>query len=191
MNLTPPVAIGAAWVAWFISWLTAAAWTRRTVERASYAREFPNRLVTVVGALLLFGSLSGRSLTPWAWHVDDAIAWALFGCVLAGMAFAWWARLHLGTLWSGTVTRKANHHIVDTGPYGFVRHPIYTGMLFSLYATAAQRGSMDALMGVVLITIGLWMKARLEESFLAQDLTDYARYRARVPMLVPGLRGWS
>jgi protein-S-isoprenylcysteine O-methyltransferase Ste14 len=190
MNAGPPVAIGVAWLVWGVSWLAAAGWTRRTVERPSYAREFPNRLVTVIGATLVFASLgTAFTLFPVHWLVSAWFGWALFGCVLAGMAFAWWARVHLGTLWSGTVTRKAEHRIVDTGPYAIVRHPIYTGILFSLYATAAQRGSIDPIVGVALITIGLWMKALLEESFLSRELTDYSSYRARVPMLVPFLKG--
>lgn len=189
MSLTPATAIGVAWLVWLLSWLAAAAWSRRTIERASYAREFPNRLITVIGAGLLFMSLgTTRVLVPVHWPVSEAVGWALFACVLAGMAFAWWARLHLGSLWSGTVTRKADHRIVDSGPYGIVRHPIYTGILVSLYATAAQRGSVDPIIGAALMALGLWMKARLEESFLSRDLADYAGYRARVPMLVPGLR---
>ena len=65
------------------------------------------------------------------WDVghDGAVVLALL--TIPGFLFAWWARLHLGRLWSGTVTRKADHRIVDTGPYAIVRHPIYTGLLAS------------------------------------------------------------
>lgn len=49
--------------------------------------------------------------------------------MIAGFAFCWWARIHLGRLWSMRVTKKEGHHVVDTGPYGVVRHPIYTGIL--------------------------------------------------------------
>ena len=54
---------------------------------------------------------------------------ALFIVVLLGLGFTWWARIHLGRLWSSSVTRKAVHRVVDTGPYGIVRHPIYTGII--------------------------------------------------------------
>ena len=106
---------------------------------------------------------------------------------LAGLAFTWWARIHLGTLWSGNVTRKPDHHIVDTGPYGLVRHPIYTGLLVALYATALDRGSVLAIAGAAVLTLAFAIKARLEERFLGAELgaETYGGYRRRVPMLVP------
>ena len=86
------------------------------------------------------------------------------------------------------MTRKEDHRIVDTGPYALVRHPIYTGLLLSGFATAIARGTVESLIGVVIVLAGFWIKARLEERFLSQDLgPDYAAYRARVKMLVPFL----
>ena len=116
----------------------------------------------------------------------------MFALVVAGLAFAWWARLHLGSLWSSSVTKKADHRIVDTGPYRLVRHPIYTGFLLSIAATAGQLGTAYAVAGVLFFVAGFWIKARLEERFLRVELGegDYDAYRRRVPMLLPlGRRG--
>src|SRR6185503_5263841 len=67
-----------------------------------------------------------------------------------------------------------------------VRHPIYTGILLAVYATAALKGTVLGLAGAAVITTGLWMKARLEEGFLREELgPDYDAYRKRVPMLLP------
>jgi protein-S-isoprenylcysteine O-methyltransferase Ste14 len=105
----------------------------------------------------------------------------------AGFGLCWWARLHLGKLWSSNVTRKEGHRVVDTGPYGLVRHPIYTGILTALWATAAAKGTILGLVGAAVLTGGMWMKARLEESWLTKELGEeaYGAYRKRVPMLVP------
>ena len=190
--LTPGIAIGAVWIVWVLSWLLAAAWSRQTVARAGYAREFPGRFLVLIGGVLLFSSFGVQhTVLPWRWTVGPTLGWALFACVLAGMAFAWWARVHLGALWSGTVTRKTDHRIVDTGPYALVRHPIYTGILFSLFATAIERGRFEPLIGAVLVALGLGVQARLEESFLSAELGEsaYAEYRARVPMLIPFAKG--
>src|SRR5690606_17152655 len=63
--IVPALAIGVAWILWLVSWLAAAAWSRRTLARPGYARELPNRLVTVLGGVLLFMSLgSSRTYIP-------------------------------------------------------------------------------------------------------------------------------
>jgi protein-S-isoprenylcysteine O-methyltransferase Ste14 len=106
---------------------------------------------------------------------------------IAGFAFAWWARIYLGKLWSGRITRKEGHRIVDTGPYALVRHPIYTGLLTSAIATTAIKGSVHAFIGLGMLLIAYQLKARLEEKFLSEELgaEAYAAYRRRVPMLIP------
>ena len=186
---SPAQWIAAAWVVWALSWLLAAAWSKPTAARASYAQQFPDRLVTLLGFVFLLGVARPLRFAP-LWTLSEAAAWLCFAVVVAGIAFAWWARLHLGSFWSGTVQAKEGHRVVDTGPYAIVRHPIYTGMYLVASATAIARGSGDALLGAALIIVGFWMKARLEERFLAQELGEaaYAGYRARVPMLVPFLR---
>jgi protein-S-isoprenylcysteine O-methyltransferase Ste14 len=70
-----------------------------------------------------------------------------------------------------------------------VRHPIYTGLIIALLATAATEATRVALLGALLVALGLWVKARAEEYFLLSELglEAYASYRRRVPMLVPFL----
>src|SRR5207248_11399348 len=86
-----------------------------------------------------------------------------------GFAFTWWARLHLGKLWSAFVTRKDEHRIIDTGPYRIVRHPIYTGIFLATVAAAVLKGNLYAFTGAFLIVVGFWIKARLEERFLSEN----------------------
>ena len=90
----------------------------------------------------------------------------MVGLAALGFAFCWWARLYLGRLWSGSVTRKEGHHIVDTGPYRLVRHPIYSGIILAALATAIERGTPVSFAGFAVMTLGWWIKARLEKRFL-------------------------
>jgi protein-S-isoprenylcysteine O-methyltransferase Ste14 len=123
------------------------------------------------------------------WHVGDGGTYLLAGLTLAGTLFTWWARIHLGRFWSNAITRKEGHRVIDTGPYGLVRHPIYTGLIGAILATGAAVGTVTALFGALLIAFGLWQKARMEESFLTTELgaDAYGSYCRRVPMLVPFL----
>jgi protein-S-isoprenylcysteine O-methyltransferase Ste14 len=188
--VTPLSLVRGAWIVWLISWFAAAAWSDRTVRRPAVRREVLYRVLTVVGAMLMFGfnPVGVRADTP-LWLVAPAIGWLLAGLVIGGFLFMWWARIHLGQLWSSSVTRKEHHHVVDSGPYGIVRHPIYTGLLLAIMATVLIRGTIITLAGSALIAVGVYVKARLEEEFLRQQLGEsYEAYARRVPMLVPFLR---
>ena len=68
--------------------------------------------------------------------------------------------------WSGAITRKEGHHVVDSGPYAIVRHPIYTGLLVALAGTSLYDGRWRALLGLAFFAIGFWLKARSEEDLL-------------------------
>jgi len=139
-------------------------------------------MIVVAPALLVMGAFQ-------IWVNPPLLAWAMLLVVAAGVALCVWARLHLGRLWSDTVTRKEGHRVVDTGPYRLVRHPIYTGFIVMDLGLALLCGSALALAGVAMMTVGLWIKARLEEQFLSEELgaAAYGSYKARTPMLVPRL----
>jgi protein-S-isoprenylcysteine O-methyltransferase Ste14 len=188
MIVRPREAFAVVWIAWIVSWLLAAFWASRTEKRPALSWEtFIYRIALAAGAVLLT-PWAARTLTaPPLWHVGFYGAYALAGLTLAGLLFAWWGRIHIGRLWSGTITRKEGHRVVDTGPYALVRHPIYTGLIFAVFATAFAQATASALAGAALIALGLWLKARIEERFLTAELgaDAYGAYRGRVPMLVP------
>jgi protein-S-isoprenylcysteine O-methyltransferase Ste14 len=104
------------------------------------------------------------------WQVGNYGAYAIVGVMLLGLALTWWARIELGHLWSSAITYKEKHRLVDTGPYALVRHPIYTGIVIALVATAATEATIVALLGATFITVGLWVKAHAEERFLSAEL---------------------
>ena len=184
----PGDCIAVVWTVWLVSWLAASLWSRRVAARASLAQELPYRLLTVVGIFLQFGFFQLAAL-PRLWPSPPELLWAMLALVVTGFLFAWWARLHLGALWSGTVTRKDDHRIVESGPYAIARHPIYTGLLLASFATAIALGRLETIAGACLFALGCWLKARIEEGLLSETLgAEYQAYRARVPMLVPLLK---
>ncbi len=178
-------AIYGAWIAWFLSWFAAALWKRPAARTA--ANQTPYRLILCAGIVLLFWS--PPAVAP-LWHLPPAGMWASLMLAVLGFAFCWWARLHLGVYWSSNVGRKADHRIVDTGPYAVVRHPIYTGVILAGFATAAAKGTAPALLGAGIMTVSWYVKARLEERFLRQELgaDAYDGYAARTAMLVPFIK---
>ena len=86
--------------------------------------------------------------------------------------------------------KKAGHHVVDTGPYRLVRHPIYSGLIFAAFATAIEKGTSFAMLGAAIITLAFYIKARREERFLRAELAEnaYDDYARKTAMLVPFVR---
>ena len=189
--MTPQDATEYIWWAWLISWFVSAAWSDRTVTRPSLRHQSAYRLTTICGALLLFGVFGIRRYDIRFWELNGGAGWFFVGLAAAGVLFMWWARLHLGRLWSASVTRKADHHIIDTGPYAIVRHPIYTGILIALAATVCVRATAETLTGVAILAAGIYIKAKTEERFLRDQLgaEAYDAYARRVPMLIPRVAG--
>jgi len=185
--MSPHVAVVGVWGAWVLSWLIAASWSRPTEARPAFGSELPYRALTSIGVLLVFYPGRYGWEAPRLWAAPAPVQWALVAVAVAGFGFCWWARIHLGSLWSGSVTRKEGHRIVDTGPYRLVRHPIYTGIIVAAAATAAMTASIFSLLGVALVIFGSWLKARLEESFLRAELGPeaYDAYARRTGMLLP------
>ena len=191
--MSPLVATFGLWLAWVASWMLAAVWTRRTQARPPFGETLLYLAPTIVGWMLLALSANALLRAPESafalrlWQLPRWGAWAMAALAAAGFAFTWWARVTLGDLWSSSVSRKENHVIVERGPYGLVRHPIYTGLIAAAFATAVEIGSAQALVGAALMSLGFWMKARLEERFLMSELGEgaYADYRRRTPMLAP------
>ena len=190
--MTPKLTIITVWVAWLVSWIVAALWTNHTEKRAGIGAELFFRVLFYGGAILMFGfpSRGHYYAQVQLWHLGDALNWILVALTIVGLLFAWWGRIHLGRLWSDWVVKKAGHHVVDTGPYGLVRHPIYLGILLGAFATAIEKGTSFALPGAAIITLSFYTKARREERFLRAELGEdaYDAYARRTAMLVPFVR---
>jgi protein-S-isoprenylcysteine O-methyltransferase Ste14 len=180
--------ISSLWLAWVLYWLISAVGNKTTARRESYAAGFRYRIPTAVGALLLF--LPGRN--PWMtlrFMPDLAIVdWLGVIFVVLGLGFTIWARVHLGSNWSGIVTVKKDHQLVRTGPYRWVRHPIYTGLLLALLGIALALGQWRGLIGFAFLVLAFVLKLRFEEQWMVETFGDeYARYKREVAALVPGV----
>jgi protein-S-isoprenylcysteine O-methyltransferase Ste14 len=196
--MTARLASNILWVVFYTTWIAAVVWSGKTKTQMRTDMGGLHRLFTALGAILLFAPLGRladgqpvlQALFGRLWPASEVADWGLLALTVAGFAFCWWARLHLGRLWSGFVTLKEDHRVVDTGPYGMVRHPIYSGVMFACLMTALQHATPAALVGAGLVAIGFSMTAKIEEGFLRSQLgaDAYDGYRQRVGMLIPRIR---
>jgi protein-S-isoprenylcysteine O-methyltransferase Ste14 len=115
---------------------------------------------------------------------------ALLGALLAwaGVAFACWARYVLGRNWSSVVQVKQDHELIQRGPYRFVRHPIYTGLLLAFFGTGMAIGEWRGPICVAIVAVSFWFKLRLEERWMRDNFgAAYEQYMQRTKALIPGV----
>jgi protein-S-isoprenylcysteine O-methyltransferase Ste14 len=190
-NLVPIV-----WVTWVIYWTIAAYGTKTTSARnrpprasgTSFRSGWPHGCCSHA----LFPAAERHTAVFPPFFCENIVApWPRgyftgVGVLVAGLAFAVWARRWLGRNWSGVVTLKQDHELVRGGPYRFVRHPIYTGILLGFVGSAIAR---DEWRGILAVAIGygaLWRKLKLEERWMIERFGDaYRKFQNEVPALIP------
>jgi protein-S-isoprenylcysteine O-methyltransferase Ste14 len=177
------------WGIFFVVWLLAAISTKRTVYHESSTRRLRYLIPVVIGWYLLFrGHRLPHPLNVQIIPQTDAIHIVAAILCVCGLAFCLWARAVLGRNWSGTVTLKENHELIVRGPYRLVRHPIYTGLLAMMIATAIQQAHLAGTIGVVLVFVSFWIKLRYEEEVMLKQFPDhYPAYQQRVKRIIPFL----
>jgi protein-S-isoprenylcysteine O-methyltransferase Ste14 len=177
-----------AWTAWALFWLFAAIGTKSTRRREPLGSRLAYVLPLIAGGVLI-----GWPRLPWAgvlgvrlWPRSPLPYGIGLALLLAGLAFSVWARVHLGRNWSGAVTIKEGHELIRTGPYRYVRHPIYTGILAAVLGTAICSGTLRAALGLAIIAVALLRKLRSEEALLREVFpSQYPQYCEAVPALIP------
>ncbi|MGB8456664.1 MAG: isoprenylcysteine carboxylmethyltransferase family protein [Candidatus Acidiferrum sp.] len=177
------------WMAFGLYWLASAFNRKVTKKRETYFERLRYTVPLLIAFYLLFRpeahyGLLGARFVP----AGPATEWTGVAITAAGVAIAIWARWHLGSNWSGVVTLKEGHELIRTGPYRTVRHPIYTGMLIGLFGTLITLGEVRGLIALALAWLSFYVKARREESFLAQEFGPaFAEHQRNTGMFLPRL----
>ena len=178
--------ISVLWLAWLIYWCIAAIGAKATRRREGVASRLSHIAPLALGIVVL----SVRVPIPWleARVLPRAEGWYWLGLclVVLGLGFSVAARVWLGGNWSGTVTLKRDHELIRSGPYRWVRHPIYTGLLLAVLGSAITLGEWRGAAGLALIAAAFLRRIAIEERFLTQQFgAAYARYSNEIPALVP------
>jgi protein-S-isoprenylcysteine O-methyltransferase len=178
------------WLTFFIYWAVSAIGIKQNIGgNGSLIKGFGGRILLVILLLIIFDlpQFSGFwvAANHWAFFHNEEVR--IIGIILtaAGIAIAIWARRHLGRNWSGRPTMKVGHELVTSGPYRFVRHPIYTGMLAALLGTVFAVGPTWLIVFIVFSYVFIW-RIGVEERYMTELFPDqYPAYRARTRALIP------
>jgi protein-S-isoprenylcysteine O-methyltransferase Ste14 len=162
--------IDGAWVVFAVYWIVAARTQSKTrkkepaVERLIHVLWLACAYFLLADGDLPIGPLNNQFLPHRLWIASFGMA-----LVVAGIGFAIWARRHLGKNWSAEVTIREEHKLIRTGPYKYIRHPIYTGLLTAVLGTVIVVSEYRALVSLAIFVIGWTLKAKKEEGFLALE----------------------
>ena len=174
------------WITFLVYWIAQARGVKPEAEKQSRWPSLAYRVPLVFCGILLWFPYQrfqlGLVLTPQT-ELTTAIGVAV--CAL-GLCVTIWARRTLAGNWSNRITFKQGHELVQTGPYRFVRHPIYTGLLTMCLGTAMAIGRLHTWLGFLFMCAGFCIKLKQEEALMLRHFpNDYPSYRSRVKALVP------
>ena len=179
--------INALWLLFGAYWLVSALKRKKTKQRETFLQRFGYVLPLALGFYLL-----SQPQARHGWLGSRFVPAGRFGewlgvlLTAVGIGVAFWARWHLGSKWSGTVTLKEGHELIRTGPYRSIRHPIYTGILLGILGTAITFGEIRALLMVAIVWLSFYIKARREESFLSQEFGPrFTEHKQHTGMFLP------
>lgn len=177
------------WLALSVYWeLTAKGAAENVSREPALSRAFHLTLVSIGQALLLFPISFPALLRARYLPASTILIVAGLTLELASVIFSIWARRTLGRNWSGAVATKVDHELVRSGPYRWVRHPIYTGMFGLAVGTAMVSGEVRGLVGIAVLVVAFWRKVRMEESLLeARFGPAWQEYRSATRSVIPGV----
>jgi len=172
------------WLVMDVYWSLAEVKKREAKSAESRASRRRHGLLTTAALLLLFMPVPGLT----GQFVPDTLTTALvgLGIQIGFTLFYLFARIYLGRLWSGAITIMTDHELIQTGPYRFLRHPMYTGMLGMFAGTAVVVGQYHSLLGLAIGVLAYARKIRIEDQVLSDEFGPaYETYRKRTAALIP------
>lgn len=176
--------IAVCWLAFYAAWAMLAIWFRSGGGRRSPALAIG---VLIVVVALIFGHRL-FSRIPIPSPGARAAAWLIAGSVLCvlGVTCAIWARVTLGRNWGMPMTVHKDPELVTSGPYRYVRHPIYTGL--SAMLAGATLVLPPVAPAALLVAIYCVVSAIREERDMERRFPEaYPAYRRRSKMFLPFL----
>ena len=176
------------WLIFFVYWVIAAISARRGLNRNAFRGGMMLRVgMFVVILAAVFVTRRSHYLASLQRAEFDSVPLAVAGALVAtvGAILAFVARAAIGRNWGPPATRRTDTELIAAGPYGLIRHPIYSGVLLMMVGTAV---GLFPIWWLVAIASGVYfiLSARSEEKFMTSRFpVEYPAYRARTKMFLP------
>jgi protein-S-isoprenylcysteine O-methyltransferase Ste14 len=175
----PFVALGAFWL---ITWTS----VKKTSEEQKASGWFLYWILSVIGALLIVFAVHFPTFSIPLIQSSPTLHLSGFLVAVLGLCIAIWARITLGKNWSSRVTFKEKHELITTGPYRWVRHPIYTGITTMCLGTAIYFGVLIGFIAMIFFFLSFWIKSKQEEALMIKHFPkEYKNYKKNTKAIIP------
>ena len=179
--------IAGCWIIFVFVWIISGLGAKKTIPGNILKRRFWINLLLFIVVILFCNrvlqkvSLADVHILPSSPFVQVA------GVVICatGIAFAIWARIHLGKNWGMPMSQKEHPELITTGPYHLVRHPIYTGICFAMLGSSVTEGFPFFIGSVFVMGFFIYSAKREEKMMLDQFSDVYMEYRRHTKMIIP------
>jgi len=175
------------WLIWILNWLLSALFVKKVETKEPGKKRLAHLILIGAGLVAMYGREWHLGLLDRHFISPTSTIHGIAVCLsAAGLILAFWARAHIGQYWSATIALKQDHRVIQTGPYAYLRHPIYTGIILAFVGQLLVTGQYRGILGLGLIVAALVQKARSEEGLLSQSLGPaYRDYRQNTGFLLP------
>jgi protein-S-isoprenylcysteine O-methyltransferase Ste14 len=175
------IVIPVVWGALLIFWIAAAIGSKPTRSGRSWSFLGVRIAVLIVIILLIragaFSHATGAH-SPWLQGFG-------LGVFFSGIALAIWARVELGRNWGMPMSQRVDPDLITNGPYRYIRHPIYSGIILGMTGTTMAVG-LYWLFATLAISGYFIYSATVEERNLERRFPDaYRAYKQKTKMLIP------
>lgn len=173
--------IAILWLSFWLYWLVSAIGKKKVIKRVNSGQRFTFILFVII--ILALSHLQYFHVQPFT-NNKIILALGVILCAL-GLGFAIWARIHLGKNWNIEPSIQEGHELVTSGPYKWIRHPIYTGILFAFLGSTLAGNSVSLAIFIVICIIFIW-RVKTEEDIMMQLFPQqYSDYKKRTKALIP------
>jgi protein-S-isoprenylcysteine O-methyltransferase Ste14 len=177
------------WVAWLIYWLFSALQAKRSIRNNNWQVGAVVRIAIFILVLLflrvpvLFHLIV--NIHTKSFYTNPFVGFIGLVIFLSGCALSIWARVNLGKDWGMPMTEREKPQLITSGPYAFIRHPIYSGMILAMLGTTIVV-TIFYIIPFVAVTIYFFYTAKVEERDMLREFPDkYKDYKKRTKALIP------
>jgi protein-S-isoprenylcysteine O-methyltransferase Ste14 len=180
--------VAICWIIFFLYWLVSAFFVKPSATKINLRAAIIWRVALIILIVIFVKFDKSGAVSFFVFLLHSFFSYVALGAVLTalGLILAVWARISLGRNWSSYVTYKKEHELITTGPYGFIRHPIYSGVILMLAGTFIYYGSFFVLIIFVMVAVMIFWRMGREEKTMGELFGErYLDYAKKSKRLVP------